>query len=490
MSTLDPAATAAINFTGNPFGQTIFGNAGNNVLTGGGGADTLIGLGGNDTLIGSADAPSMLQGGTGDDWYYVNRAGDSVIEAAGEGADRVLASVSFTLTTGQAIERLQTADQAGTAAINLTGNALGQVIFGNAGANLLTGGGGNDTLLGLAGNDTLVGNADAASTLQGGTGDDWYYVNRAGDSVIEAAGEGADRVLASVTFTLSGGAVVEQVHTSDQAGTTAINLTGNGFGQAIFGNAGANALTGGGGADTLLGLGGNDTLVGNADAASTLQGGIGDDFYFVFRTGDSLVEFTGEGNDRLFSGVNYILSASQAIETMSTLDAVGTTAVDLAGNELAQSIFGNAGANVLAGGGGADILIGRAGADTLLGGDGDDQLAGGLGADALNGGTGADILVFADALGGGNVDSVTGFVTGQDRLFLENDVFTGLAAGALAAGAFATGTAAGDANDRIIYNSATGTLLFDADGTGAAAAVQFASLTPGTGLAASDILII
>jgi Ca2+-binding RTX toxin-like protein len=490
LNTLDQAGTTAINLTGNEFGQQIFGNAGANLLTGGGGADTLFGLGGNDTLVGNVNAASTLQGGAGDDWFYVNHAGDSVIEAAGEGSDRVLASVSFKLTTGQAIERLQTANQAGTTALNLTGNAFGQTIFGNDGANLLTGGGGNDTLLGFGGNDTLVGNADAASTLQGGTGDDRYLVNRAGDSVIELAGEGSDRVLASVSFSLSGSTAIERLETADQAGTGAINLTGNALGQAIFGNAGANVLSGGGGADTLLGLGGNDTLVGNADAASTLQGGAGDDWYFVHRTGDSLVELAGEGNDRLFSGVNYALSASQSIETMSTLDAAGTTAINLTGNELDQLMLGNAGANVLSGSGGADTLIGFAGTDTLLGGDGADQLNGGLGADVLNGGAGADLLVFADALGGGNVDSVVGFTSGQDRLFLENDVFTGLAAGGLAAGAFATGTAAADADDRIVYDAGTGSLWFDADGNGAGAAVLFATLTPGSGIVASDIVVV
>ena len=36
------------------------------------------------------------------------------------------------------------------------------------------------------------------------------------------------------------------------------------------------------------------------------------------------------------------------------IDNLGTAAIDLTGNELAQSIYGNAGANVLDGGLGAD----------------------------------------------------------------------------------------------------------------------------------------
>ena len=50
--------------------------------------------------------------------------------------------------------------------------------------------------------------------------------------------------------------------------------------------------------------------------------------------------------------------------------------------------------------------------------------------------------------------------------------------------------AAHDADDRVVYNSATGALFYDADGTGAAAAVRFAILDPGLHLTRADFAIV
>ena len=69
-------------------------------------------------------------------------------------------------------------------------------------------------------------------------------------------------------------------------------------------------------------------------------------------------------------------------------------------------------------------------------------------------------------------------------------MFAGLATGALAAGAFNTGASASEADDRIVYNAATGALLFDADGNGAGAAVQFATIAAGLPMAASEFMVI
>jgi serralysin len=112
-------------------------------------------------------------------------------------------------------------------------------------------------------------------------------------------------------------------------------------------------------------------------------------------------------------------------------------------------------------------------------------LNGGLGADALNGGAGLDTFVFASALGAGNIDAITGFNASDDVIHLSSAVF-GVAAGTLAASAFVIGAAAADADDRIIYDSATGALYFDADGNGGGGAVQFAQLAAALALTNDD----
>ncbi|RWF06641.1 MAG: calcium-binding protein, partial [Mesorhizobium sp.] len=178
--------------------QTIEGNAGANTLNGGVGADTMIGHGGNDE-------------------YYVDNAGDKGVESSGQGQDRVWTSVSYALSAGSSIEVLGTTKDAGTTAINLTGNESAQTIQGNAGANVINGGGGADKLSGFGGNDD-------------------YYVDNTGDKVVESSGQGQDRVWTSVSYAISAGSSIEVLGTTKDAGTTAINLTGNESAQTIQGN--------------------------------------------------------------------------------------------------------------------------------------------------------------------------------------------------------------------------------------------------------------
>ena len=184
-----------------------------------------------------------------------------------------------------------------------------------------------------------------------------------------------------------------------------------------------------------------------------------------------MVETAGAGVDT----VQFLLSA---VGTTFTLGAevengvlVSAGLVNLAGNSLA---------NVLTGGGGANLLSGGGGADTLFGGLGNDTLSGGTGADRLTGGAGYDVFRF-DGLPDAGADLITDFAAGVDKLLLSLAAFTGIAgsaAGALGANLFWSGagvTSAHDADDRLVYDTTTGTLYYDPDGLGGAAAVALAT---------------
>lgn len=128
---------------GTKAGETLFGT---------GWSETLRGLGGNDTLNGGFGADIMI-GGKGNDRYIVDDAGDQVVEAADEGSDLVSSSLSFSLKSLGAVEKLTLE---GGAALNATGNKGANLLTGNLGANRLDGLAGDDVLTGGRGADTFL----------------------------------------------------------------------------------------------------------------------------------------------------------------------------------------------------------------------------------------------------------------------------------------------------------------------------------------------
>ncbi|MFN3389359.1 MAG: hypothetical protein ACK40O_10540 [Allosphingosinicella sp.] len=404
----------------------------NDSFIGSAGADIVFGGFGNDMLDGGAGA-DRLTGGAGDDTYVVDSLEDLVIEYAGGGNDTVRTAMNYTL--GAEVERLVLP---GNAAVNGTGNALANAITGNGNHNILDGGLGDDA-------------------LNGGAGNDIYIVDSAGDSVIEGLNGGNDTVMSSVTYWLSNAYEVENLILT---GDAAINGTGNKFANSLTGNAAANRLNGGAGADRMSGGDGNDT-------------------YIVDDLGDRVYEASATGGyDTVISSVSFFL-AGIAVEA---LQLSGTDAINGTGNSANNSLVGNGAANVLSGLGGAD---------SIDGGAGDDRISGGAGHDTLRGGGGADGFVFDSALSAAaNVDQILDFSVADDTIYLSRTVFTALGAnGELPAGAFVSGTAATDADDRILYDQATGRIFYDADGSDAGAAILFAQVSAGTALTAADFAV-
>jgi len=338
----------------------LFGGSGNDTLIGGPGADTMLGgagsdtadyssspagvtvnlasglgaggdaqgdiLGGIENLIGSAQADTLtgdsnanvMTGGAGNDTYVVDRAGDMVIENAGEGTDTVLSTAHYALPTN--VENLTLL---GAADLQGYGNSAANTVTGNAGSNLLDGRGGADVMLGGAGNDV-------------------YFVDNAGDQVVENPGEGTDAVFSSAHFALSA-----NVETLVLQGGADLQGYGNDLANALYGNTGNNLLNGGAGADVMF-------------------GGLGNDTYFV-DGGDGVIENANEGTDSVFSTTHYALSAN-----VENLVLQGNADLQSYGNNLANALYGNTGNNILNGEGGADIMFGGAGNDAYFvdGGDG------------------------------------------------------------------------------------------------------------------------
>ncbi|WP_137180895.1 calcium-binding protein [Roseomonas sp. AR75] len=426
----------------------LLGGDGNDTLDGGSENDTLAGGSGDDSLIGGPGADSLV-GAAGNDSYVVDDAADKTLEARDAGIDTVFATLTWTL--GAHLDNLVLL---GDASINGTGNNLNNVITGNGAANTLIGAGRADTLIGGGGND--------------------LYLPDATDTLIEEENGGYDVVILNATFALS-----EHIEELRFNGTANARGDGNAANNLIVGNAGGNRLLGYDGNDTLSGGQGNDTLQGGEGADSLvggegvdrLDGGNGDDTYLIGDL-DQIIELVGAGIDTVLSSISYTLTP-----TLENLTLLAST--DLAAT-------GNALANVLTGNGGANLLRGLGEADRISGGQGADTIEGGVGADTLTGGGGFDRFLWLTPNEGG--DAVTDFRPGDDLLAFASAGFGGLPVGALDASRFAN-NAPGAALGQFVYTKASGVLAWDADGTGAGAAVTIATLTTKPTLAATDFVI-
>src|SRR5262245_24781204 len=215
-------------------------------------------------------------------------------------------------------------------------------IAGTSGGDVLTGTVGNDTIDGLAGNDFLFGNAlndvlmggAGADFMVGGAGDDTYFVDD-NDGVLENVNEGNDTVSSNIHLVLQ-----TNVENLVLQGSADLQGYGNNLANRLDGNTGNNLLNGGVGADVMVGHAGSDV-------------------YFVDDIGDQVIESAGEGNDAVFSTVDFTLSAN-----VEFLVLQGSADLQGHGNDLANALYGNTGNNLLDGGTGFDFMVGGAGDDT------------------------------------------------------------------------------------------------------------------------------
>ena len=488
--------------------DTLAGGLGNNLLTGGLGIDT-FNVTGTDNVTdlgtGGAEVLTVASGG-------IANATISAAWTAGIGSFNYgtanLTSAGFALTLSNVITGLNGFKVTNTSATGTTfkGSNFADSLVGNSGSDILVGGGGNDTLVGAAGNNSHTGGAGADT-----------FVVKGLDNIIDLGTGGQDVLNVALAATAYANIGQAWVATSATSNYGAVTLTSNGLnvnlGLVTVGANGFNVVnssttsvgiifTGSSFADTLIGAGGADTLIGGGGVDS-MNGGEGADIFVISTLADHAA---AEIHDTGLVGVDEVRFAATAASTLTLyagdtgIDKVvigtGTAAAAVTTAATALNVNAASVLNALSmnGNAGNNQLIGTAYSDTLIGGNGND---------ILTGGAGVDSFVFNFATNGTtNKDTITDFVSNSDILQFSKAIFAGVAeVGGAGTGTtiatseflFGAGTvAATNATQHFIYNTTSGILYYDSDGTGATAAVAVAVLGALThpGLAYTDIHII
>lgn len=449
--------------TGLSADDVIIGTAAHDLLLGGKGNDAIGGGGGDDYIWGGQGA-DILVGGEGRDRFVYHSAaegGDTIVDFhAGPNADVIDLSVmaaKFGWADGDVV-------------------ANGYARFLQSGADVLAqvdqDGAGKGGFVTVA---TLL-DEDAG---QFGAGN--FHTDLWAPTLTEAPKQVQD---SQVDFSYA-----RQSQSNTLNGTDADNK--------LTGDEGSNQLFGNGGNDRLSGMGGDDLLAGG-DGDDQLSGGAGNDLLSGGRGVDQLNG--GAGTDTATYVTSEIgVTADLASNAKNAGGAAGdtfTSIENLTGSNFRDILSGNQSVNVLDGGKGDDVINGGGGADTLIGGEGQDWLNGGAGKDILKGGAGADSFYFATVAEAG--DTVSDFKHGEDHIVLSasgfgigsNHEFSFYAASQVY---LYNGNAlyAPSNAPTLIYNSDTGKLLFDGDGSGTAQKALFvATLTNAAQITFDDFLIV
>ena len=407
------------------------------VLRGGDGGDRLNGYDGNDVVNGSTGTDN-LWGGNGNDWLNGGGGGDSL--CGGDGNDTYIVD---NLT--DIVNEYFHLGLGGTDTVNasisyvLPLSVENLVLTGTANIDG-TGNALDNTIFGNVGANHLDG-GDGRDTLIGGKGDDTYYLH-SGDKIVEYTGGGRDVVYSDVSCTLSDN--IEYLTLTDTARTGIANVLDN-------------HLTGNSYANTLNGMAGNDLIDGGA-GGDAMTGGAGNDTFMVDNSSDQTIENGNEGHDIVRATASFVLG-----DNVEDLYFINALSVDGTGNALGNIIVANAGVN---------------------------HLDGGLGNDTITGRGGNDQFIFDTNLGAGNVDIITDFTVNRDQLVLDHLIFDQLGIGHIGPSSLCLGSTAQTADQHLIYNRSTGALYYDADGSGDAAQIAFATLSSKPVLTYVDFLVV
>lgn len=529
----------------------VIGGAGADTIVGSSDAaagDSLVGGGGNDTftMAGNLSYMDTIDGGAGTDVITTTGAVTDIQFMNVRNVETLTLADTATLSSYFDTSAIARVNVASTKTVDASGTAVGHtyVLSATDADDSVVGGLGNDTFS-IAGTVQLK----ATDAINGGAGTDTIVLNNAAGAVTAVAAlttalvrnvenftvananggdtagsENADAV--SLTFDGSSSSTTAVVTTVDGSVITDTNdiftvdasgVTDTDFTFKITGGAAADVLKGAAAADTIVGGGGADAITGGA-GADNLTGGAGND-NFIFATSDSrnsgadtITDFTS-GSDKVtinfsLSGTNFdgtykgtSASNADALALLSSKEGqyyfnttTGQMIMDTDGNGLVQSTdfaLNLTGLSAITAGDVRFNVTGTNGADTITLGGGADTVTGGAGADTITLGAGADVLVLNQTA---TADTVADYTVVDDSIQLSKAVYTALGAlGALSAAEFESGaglTAAATAAGRIVYNTTNGALYYDADGSGATAAVLIATLTGAPTLVAGEFAII
>ncbi|WP_445632474.1 Hemolysin-type calcium-binding region [Nostoc sp. DSM 114161] len=427
----------------------IRGLSGNDLLRGGTGNDTLIGGAGNDTLVGGA-GNNLLNGDIDNDLLSIYSYYDIYDYPPYKNNPR--SDGNNTLNGGAGNDTL--------------------IASRSTGKNLLDGGDGNDSL-DISGYDEYVLHSEYSSlgnnTLKGGTGFDTLNANySAGDNLL-SGGTDNDRLSASGSKgnnLLSGGDGNDYVSVSGQ-----YQYEFDSYGRFPTFNFDSRSL----GNNTLNGGNGNDTLSASGSKGNNLLDG-------------------GNGNDYLSISGSYSYTYSEYEDTYyearNDSRSVGNNTLKGGAGDDTLDAGGSTGNNLLSGGDGNDYIsaLDAFGNNIIKGDYGNDTLNGGFGNDSLYGGSGIDTFGFKSFNQG--VDTIYDFNAANEVISIAFGYDFG-GKGVLSASQFIIGTSATTNAQRLIYNSTTGALFFDEDGSGSTfSQVQFAQLSAGLLLTNNHFVII
>jgi Ca2+-binding RTX toxin-like protein len=363
----DTIRLGAIDLGSNSGGgdDKVVGNDLDNILDSGSGNDIVFGNDGNDTIT-TGSGQDRIDGGDGiDTVVYINQLfADSSVQKVG---NVITVDNTDTLTN---VEFIQFSD------VKISTENLQPVPILTTSDITIAEGNSSNTTAQFTFNLSLISAEDVQFTystqdLTAIAGED--YITKTGQVTIAAGETTATVEVEIIADTVSEAEELFVLNVSELSGATFDNdeqeysVFATVEKDILEGSEGDDSLEGGDSDDTIFGKGGNDTLIGGA-GADTLDGGNGNDTYFVDNAFDTIVENSSNGNDTVYSEVDFSIAEFGRVENLILTD----NAIYGIGNSRDNVITGNSLDNILSDDEGEDTLNGGLGNDTLIGGTEDD----------------------------------------------------------------------------------------------------------------------